>query len=105
MTKTINLQVVLFERGKDCYLKNILQKHTEMLRHSLGGGVIFSLMHFIAPALDLMPCKQSSLLSNIFVHSLFNHLYIFSISFAPINKKKIFFGFMVSSAYRFSALT
>ena len=31
-----------------------------MLRHSLGGAVFFiSLQHFIAPALDLMPCLQA----------------------------------------------
>ena len=31
-----------------------------MIRHSLGGAVIFiSLQHFIAPALDLMPCLQA----------------------------------------------
>ena len=31
-----------------------------MLRHSLGGAVIFiSLQHFIAPALDSMPCLQA----------------------------------------------
>ena len=31
-----------------------------MLRHSLGGAVIFnSLQHFIAPALDLMTCLPS----------------------------------------------
>ena len=31
-----------------------------MLRYSLGGEVIFiSLQHFIAPALDLMPCLQA----------------------------------------------
>ena len=31
-----------------------------MLRHSFGGAVIFlSLKHFIAPALDLMPCLPS----------------------------------------------
>ena len=31
-----------------------------MLHHSLGGAVIFiSLQHFIAPALDLMPCLQA----------------------------------------------
>ena len=31
-----------------------------MLRHSLGGAIIFiSLQHFIAPALDLMDCLPS----------------------------------------------
>ena len=31
-----------------------------MLWHLLGGAVIFiSLKHFIAPALDLMPCLQA----------------------------------------------
>ena len=31
-----------------------------MLRHSLGGAVIFiSMQHFIAPALGLMPCLQA----------------------------------------------
>ena len=31
-----------------------------MLRHSLDGAVTFiSLQHFIAPALDLMPCLQA----------------------------------------------
>ena len=33
---------------------------TGVLRHSLGGAVIFSsLQHFIAPALDLMPRLQA----------------------------------------------
>ena len=32
-----------------------------MLRHSLGRGVIFSLQHFIGPALNLMPCLPSCL--------------------------------------------
>ena len=32
----------------------------EMLYHTLGGGVIlFSLQHFIAPALDLLSCLQA----------------------------------------------
>ena len=31
-----------------------------MLRHALGGAVIFIyLQHFIAPALDLMPCLHA----------------------------------------------
>ena len=36
-----------------------------MLRHSLGGEVmLFSLQHFVAPALDLMPGLQASGMSN-----------------------------------------
>ena len=39
---------------------NILHLQNGMLLHSLGREVIIlSLLHFIAPALDLMPCLQA----------------------------------------------
>ena len=40
-----------------------------MLTHSLGGGVFFSLQHFIAPALVLMACFPSRLEITACLHS------------------------------------
>ena len=34
-------------------------RNNGMLCHSLGGEVIFLMQHFLAPALDLMPCLQA----------------------------------------------
>ena len=43
-----------------CQVMKSLSIKNGMLRHSLGGAVIlFSLQHFIAPALGLLPCLPS----------------------------------------------
>ena len=41
------------------YAYNTAAQCNRMLCHALGWAVTFSLQHFIAPALDLLPCLQT----------------------------------------------